>query len=102
MIHEMARIEVQAGKEAEFEAGVEQAVPLFLRSRGCISVELHRTVERPAEYLLLVRWETVDDHMVHFRESEEYQAWRALVSPFFAAPPSVCHTEIKVGPATRA
>ncbi len=100
MIHEMVKIEVLAGKETEFEAAVQQAVPLFLRSRGCRSVELHRTIERPGEYLLLVRWDTLDDHMVHFRNAPEFAEWRALAGPFFASPPAVHHTEIRIGPAT--
>ncbi|HTJ92700.1 MAG TPA: antibiotic biosynthesis monooxygenase family protein [Pararobbsia sp.] len=96
MILEMAHIEVQEGKTSEFEAGVRKALPLFARSKGCHGTELHRIIERPNHYLLIVRWETVDDHMVHFRQSEEFQEWRSLVSPYFVAPPQVHHTEAVV------
>lgn len=72
---------------------------MFLRARGCRGVELHRTVERPSEFTLHVYWETLEDHMVHFRESADFKIWRDLVGPFFAAPPVVTHSEVVVGPA---
>lgn len=36
-------------------------------------------------YHLRVGWESVEAHMVGFRESDGLQAWRALASPFFTA-----------------
>jgi heme-degrading monooxygenase HmoA len=96
MVYEMARIEVIPGKESEFEAGVRQALPLFDRARGCHGAELHRTIEHPNQFLLLVQWDTVEDHMVHFRESADFTEWRKLVGPYFAQAPVVTHTEITV------
>ncbi|WP_207002803.1 antibiotic biosynthesis monooxygenase family protein [Trinickia mobilis] len=97
MVYEMAHIDVIRGREADFEAAVSKAVPLFTRARGCSGVELHRTVEQPNRYVLMVKWNTVDDHMVHFRESADFQEWRRLVGPFFEKPPVVNHTEVAVG-----
>jgi len=96
MIYEMARIDVIKGKEAAFEEAVEQALPLFHRAKGCKSVALHRTVEHPSHYVLLVQWENLDDHMVLFRYSADFQTWRGLAGPFFEKPPVVTHTEIAV------
>src|ERR1044072_7392017 len=96
MVNEMAVIEIAPGKYAEFQAGVAQAIPLFNRARGCKGVELHRTVEQPNRYVLLVQWDTLEDHMVHFRESDDFQEWRRLVGPFFDKPPVVTHTEVVV------
>lgn len=96
MVYEMARIDVIPGKEGEFEAAVAQALPLFHRARGCTAVELHRTVEHPNQFLLLVQWDTIEDHMVHFRESADFQEWRRLVGSFFEKPPVVTHTEVTV------
>lgn len=91
MIHEIASIRVKAGQEAAFEAGVKAAVPLFLRAKGCHGVELHRSIEAPEQYTLVVQWETVELHMVDFRESADFQEWRRLVGDFFAVPPQVHH-----------
>lgn len=48
-------------------------------------------VETPGVYRLRVAWETIEDHMVGFRSSEDFQGWRSLVGGFFAAPPTVTH-----------
>lgn len=93
MIVEVAEISVKTGSEAQFEAGVSRAAPLFLRAKGCHGVALHRVVETPHLYRLLVKWETVDDHMVGFRNSEDFQEWRRLVSPYFDGAPKVTHSE---------
>jgi len=94
VVYEMANITVQQGKNAEFEAAVAQAVPLFHRARGCSHVGLQRSVEEPNQYVLIVQWDTVEDHMVHFRESADFQEWRRLVGPYFEKPPVVGHTEV--------
>lgn len=96
MVLEMAHIEILAGKNAEFEARVKEALPLFARAKGCGGAQLHRVVEFDTRYVLLVRWQHIDDHMVSFRESDDFQTWRGLVGPFFARPPEVVHTEVSV------
>jgi len=95
MIYEIAEIHVKAGSEEEFEAAVQKAVPLFQRSRGCRAMELQRTLETPTKYRLVVAWDAVEDHMVHFRNAPEFQEWRKLVGPFFqGGPPVVDHTRV--------
>jgi hypothetical protein len=57
---------------------------------------LQRTVEKPSKYRLVVKWETVEDHMVHLRNAEEFQEWRKLVGPHFLSPPSAEHMHTAV------
>ncbi len=96
MITEIVEIEVKPGEEAAFEAAVAEAIPVFCRSKGCRGMELTRTIERPSKYRLFVKWETLDDHLVHFRGSENFQEWRRLVGPHFASPPLVEHVSVAV------
>ena len=96
MITEIVDIEVKPGEEAAFEAAVAQAIPVFRRSKGCRGMELARTIEKPSEYRLFVKWETLEDHTVTFRGSENFQEWRRLVGPYFASPPSVEHVSTAV------
>jgi heme-degrading monooxygenase HmoA len=97
MIHEIAIIDVTPGKEAEFEAGVRAAAPLFKRAQGCRNLALQREIERPNRYRLCVCWETLEDHTVRFRGSDDFQAWRQLVSHCFAAAPEVSHVMTVLG-----
>jgi heme-degrading monooxygenase HmoA len=92
MIWEVAAITIKSGMESEFEAGVAQAASVFQKARGCRSLKLHRSIENPSNYRLVVGWDTVEDHMVHFRNSEGFSEWRRLVSHCFEAPPAVEHT----------
>lgn len=92
MIHEIAHITVKPGREADFEQGVQQAKALFQRARGCRSMALQRGIEHPQQYRLLIEWETLEDHTVHFRGSADFTAWRSLVGDCFAEPPQVVHT----------
>ncbi|MEU4896006.1 antibiotic biosynthesis monooxygenase family protein [Streptomyces sp. NPDC044780] len=98
MITEIAQIEVRPGSEEEFEKAVTEALPLFLAADGCDGVDLHRGVEQPSRYRLMVRWETVEHHTVTFRESEGFARWRALAGPYFAAPPQVEHVYSVLAP----
>ena len=91
MFLEIAQIDVKAGMESEFEAGVHKAAPLFQRAKGCGGMALHRSVERPAHYRLVVKWETVENHTVDFRGSADFAEWRKLVGHCFASPPQVEH-----------
>ena len=90
MILETAEFTVTDGPA--FEGAVREALPLFHAAPGCHGVTLHRVIEDPSRYRLLVRWATLEDHTEGFRNSDAFTRWRALVSPFFAAPPDVTHS----------
>ena len=92
MFLEIAQIDVKPGMEAEFEAGVKKAAPIFQRAKGCHGMDLSRSIEKPSRYRLLIKWETLENHTVDFRESANFTEWRALVGPHFASPPEVEHT----------
>jgi heme-degrading monooxygenase HmoA len=95
MVLEVADIRVPQGSEAEAEAAIVRGLDEVLsRARGYVRHELRRGVESPTRYLLLIEWESVDDHVVGFRESPAYDEWSAIVRPFFASPPSVEHFEL--------
>lgn len=92
MILEIAQIDVKPGMEQAFEAGVAEAAPLFRKAKGCIGMELQRSIEKPGRYRLFVQWETLEDHTVHFRGSNDFQEWRKLVGHYFQSAPEVEHT----------
>lgn len=93
MIFEHAILEIEPGREAEFEAAFERAPAIFAQVDGCHGAELRRCIERPNRYELLVGWDDVAAHTEGFRQSELFTQWRALVGEYFAAPPAVEHYE---------
>ncbi|NQX64710.1 antibiotic biosynthesis monooxygenase [Paenibacillus alba] len=91
MILEAAILPVIAGKNAEFEAAFRQASSIISSMKGYISHELQVCLEDSNKYLLLVHWETLEDHTVGFRGSAEYQEWRTLLHHFYDPFPVVEH-----------
>ena len=93
MIREIATLTIDPAEAARFEAAVAEARPLFEASGECLGFALERVIETPGSYRLVVGWTSVAAHMERFRESENFQKWRALAGPFFTRPPEVVHTE---------
>ncbi len=91
MILEIAQIDVKPGTENEFEAGVKKATPIFKRAKGCKSLTLQRSIEKPIRFRLFIQWETVENHTVDFRGSADFQEWRKLVGHCFGSSPEVEH-----------
>ena len=91
MILETAVLDVVPGREAEFERAFAQASPLIASIDGHLGHSLRRCLERPARYLLLVRWKTLEDHTHGFRGSPQYQEWKRLLHHFYDPFPVVEH-----------
>jgi heme-degrading monooxygenase HmoA len=91
MILEVAILNVREGQERAFEDAMRQARPLIAASPGFGSIELRRCVETVHRYLLLVTWETLQDHTEGFRKSDRYQEWRRLLHHFYDPFPVVEH-----------
>src|SRR3954471_6036732 len=97
MVLEAAPLSVRPGQEAAFEAAFREAQAIIAASPGYAGHELQRCVERPGEYLLLVRWDTLEDHTVGFRQSAAYEEWKRLLHHFYDPFPVVSHYPAVVG-----
>jgi heme-degrading monooxygenase HmoA len=93
MILEVAVLQVIAGQEADYEVAFRKASPIIASMKGYQGHELQRCMEVPGKYVLLVRWETLEDHTIGFRGSPEFQQWRALLHHFYVPTPLVEHFE---------
>jgi heme-degrading monooxygenase HmoA len=91
MITEHALITIQPGREAEFEQEFPKAKAVISQAKGFIDLHLQRGIEVENSYLLLIRWQTLEDHTIGFRQSPLFTEWRAIIGPFFASPPVVDH-----------
>lgn len=91
MVLEIAVLNVRAGHGAAFEQAFEGAQAIIAAMPGYLSHELQRCLEVENQYVLLVRWQTLEDHTVGFRGSPEYQEWRRLLHHFYEPFPKVEH-----------
>ena len=91
MILEVAILDVKIGQEKNFEVAFLQAQKIIAGMQGYLSHQLQHCIEKKNGYLLLVSWKTLEDHMVGFRQSEEYQEWKKLLHHFYDPFPQVEH-----------
>lgn len=91
MILEVALLQVKSGLASEFEDSFRAASKIISSMKGYVSHELQKCIEEENKYLLLVRWETLEDHTVGFRGSEEYQEWKRLLHHYYEPFPTVEH-----------
>lgn len=91
MILEHAVLPVLPGQEAAFETAFGQARSIISSMSGFRSLSLRRSLESPNLYLLLVEWDSVEDHTEGFRGSPQYDEWRALLHHFYDPFPVVEH-----------
>ncbi len=91
MVLEVATLNVRQGQEAAFEAAFAEAKPIIAGMTGFISLHLQKGVEHPSRYLLLVRWQTIEDHTVGFRQSPLFPRWKELLHHFYEPPPTIEH-----------
>lgn len=98
MIIEVADIRIRPGTVQDFEAALVDAVNVFRKAMGCMGLHAQRCIEDALRYHVVIRWETLEDHTIGFRADPLFQEWRALVGPYFAAPPEVLHFEIVMDP----
>ena len=91
MITEIAILDVKQGEAARFEAAFAKAGAIIARAKGYLGHELHHCLEQPNRYLLVVRWERIEDHTEGFRGSADYQEWKQLLHRFYDPFPIVEH-----------
>jgi len=92
MILELADIRVKSDQQDAFEEAIARGLKTVIsRAKGFQGAKVNRGVESPDRFVLQIFWATLEDHTVGFRESPLFTEWRAIVGPFFAAPPVVEH-----------
>ncbi|NER97040.1 MAG: antibiotic biosynthesis monooxygenase [Symploca sp. SIO1B1] len=91
MILEVAILDIIPGQESDFQAAFAKAQTLISSIEGYIEHELKRCVEKSSRYILLVKWETIEDHTEGFRHSPQYQEWKQLLHCYYDPFPEVEH-----------
>ena len=92
MILELADIRIQPGKQQEFDAAIQRGLDTVIsKSKGFKGYKVNKGIESPERYVLMIFWETLENHTVDFRQSEAFAEWRSIVGPYFAAAPVVEH-----------
>ena len=97
MILEVADITIPPGRNAAFDEAIVRGIRTVVsQAQGFRGWKVNRGIESPERYLLMIFWDTLEDHTVRFRGGPLFAQWRAIVGPFFASPPNVEHYTLVV------
>ncbi|MDE1946980.1 MAG: antibiotic biosynthesis monooxygenase [Burkholderiales bacterium] len=95
MILEHADILIQPGQQAAFTEAIQRGLATVIsQAQGFRGAKVYKGIESAERFVLQIQWETLEDHTVAFRQGPLFGQWRAIVGPFFAAPPVVEHFEL--------
>ncbi|MFC7682146.1 antibiotic biosynthesis monooxygenase family protein [Paenibacillus sp. GCM10028914] len=94
MILEVAILNIKPGLTPSFEKAIKEASAIIASMKGYISHEVQECIEDDHKYILLVKWESLEDHTIGFRGSAEYQEWKSMLHHFYDPFPTVEHYEV--------
>lgn len=91
MVLEVAILDIKPGETKDFETAFGRAQNIIAAMEGYLSHQLQKCLEKPNRYILLVNWQTLENHTQGFRGSSAYQEWRRLLHHFYDPFPEVEH-----------
>lgn len=95
MVLEHLDIRIRPGTATEFEAAMEQGLrTVIARAAGMRGWKFRRCVETADRYLVEILWDSVEAHLVTYRNGPLSPEFRALVVPYFAQPPELQHFDL--------
>ena len=92
MILEVADIRIDPAQQAAFDDAIVRGLTTVVaQAKGFRGWKVNKSLESPGRVLLMIYWDTLEDHTEGFRGGPLFPQWRAIVGPFFAQPPVVEH-----------
>lgn len=91
MVTEIAVLNIKKNESEMFETAFIKAQSIISSMKGYIEHELLKCMEEADKYLLIVRWQTLEDHTEGFRKSNDYNEWKNLLHHFYEPFPNVEH-----------
>lgn len=92
LVREIAVMNVQPDMDADFEEAYSSVASVLEEAEGSHGVTLHRGVEEPDSYTLIVVWDSVEAHIA-LTETSEFERFSSAISPYLTGQPEVRHVE---------
>ena len=91
MITEVAVLHIKKNESEMFETAFKEAQSIISAMNGYIKYELLKCLEEEDKYMLIVRWQKLEDHTEGFRKNAHYSEWKKLLHHFYEPFPVVEH-----------
>jgi quinol monooxygenase YgiN len=90
MVTEHVLINITPENTQEFMAAMAEGKRILSAATGAIDVKIHRGIENPEVFLLLIQWQSVNDH-TEFTKTPGFGEFGKLVGSYFADKPAMQH-----------
>ena len=85
--------EIDPRRTGEFEKEFAEGIRLLGAAPGSGGARLERCVEDAGRYLLWVEWDSLEAHVVHFRQSSLNEKFHELIDGYLLGAPVIYHFE---------
>ncbi|NHB56804.1 antibiotic biosynthesis monooxygenase family protein [Acinetobacter shaoyimingii] len=93
MIIEHVYLNIKPEQSAAFETAFKHAKEVIYPMEGLNAVQLIKKVDDPHRYILMIFWDSIEDHQIGFRQSKAYPVWKSLLHHFYDPMPEVEYFE---------
>lgn len=91
MVVEIALLNAKPGAAEQLREGLRAARAVIARAVGYRDSVFYQGVEEPESFILRVEWDSVEAHMVGFRQGPLLAEWRGHFNHLLDGPPKVTH-----------
>lgn len=91
MVLEIATLDILEGSEESLKEVFNAAKLVVAQSKGFIKIDIFQCIETSTKFNVFIYWETLEDHIIGFRQSVLFIEWRAILSPYFQNSPVAEH-----------
>lgn len=92
MVREIAVFRVKNGSEEDFIEAYNGVSDILEQADGSHGATLHRGVENPETFILIVGWDSVESH-TNLTQKPEFGKFGEAIAPYMAGQPEVSHVE---------
>ena len=92
MVREIAVFQTQEGQAEAFVQAYGGVANILNEAEGSRGAVLHRGVEDPDSFTLIVEWDSVDAHTA-LTQKPRFESFGEAIGPYFVGQPEVRHVE---------
>ena len=94
MVVEYIRYRVPTEQAQSFAAAYARAAAVLDADEHCLAYEIARGVEEPENWVVRIKWDSLEGHEQGFRTGPHFQQFLAAVRPFFGAIQEMKHYQV--------
>lgn len=98
MIVEIAILRAKEGQADAMRQGLQAARAVISQAQGYRGSVFQQDIEDPQRFILRIEWDSVEAHMVGFREGPLFPQWRVHFGQYLDGAPDVSHFSVIAGP----